>query len=118
MVSPLESALAAQIYHGMKALFMDATYTVDVPGTITDPADPPAPTPTDYACKAIVEKYNDYFTKNSLVNDGDRKVLILANSLAVSPIVGSRVSIRGVTFTTINVSTDPAVAVWEIQGRM
>lgn len=118
MASPLSGALAAQIYKGMKALFLDATYTVDVPGTITDPADPPAPTTTDYACKAIVETYSDYYSKNELVQDGDRKVLILANSLSVQPVVNSRITISGITFTTIKVDTDPATAVWEIQGRL
>jgi hypothetical protein len=118
MTSPLQGALAAQIYKGMKGLFLDATYTVDVPGTITDPADPPAPTPTDYACKGIVEKYSDYFRANSLVDAKDRKVLILAGSLAVKPVPNARVTIGGVTFAIIKVDTDPATAVWEIQGRM
>src|SRR6185369_7619417 len=120
MVSPLSGSLAAQIYSGMKNLFLDATYTVDVPGTIVDPADPPAPTPTPYACKAIVDTYNDYFSKSGLVLDGDRKVLILANSLAVRPVVNARVTVPavgGVEFTVINVSTDPATAVWTLQGR-
>jgi hypothetical protein len=118
MASPLSGSIATQIYKGMKALFLDATYTVDVAGTITDPADPPAPTPTNYACLAIVEKYSDYFSKQGLVQDGDRKVLILANSLSVRPVVNSRITISGITFTTIKVDTDPATAIWEIQGRM
>ena len=118
MVSPLSGSLAAQIYSGMKNLFLDATYTVDVPGVATDPADPPAPTATDYSCKAIVEKYSDYFTKNGLVQDGDRRVLILANSLAVRPVANSRITISGIQFTTISVDTDPATAVWTIQGRL
>lgn len=118
MTSPLSGSLATQIYKGMKALFLDATYTVDVPGTITDPADPPAPTPTDYACKAIVEKYSDYFSKQGLVQDGDRRVIILADSLSVRPVANARVTIQGITFTVISVDTDPATAAWEIQGRM
>src|SRR6185369_14719456 len=111
MVSPLSGSLAAQIYAGMKNLFLDATYTVDVPGTIVDPADPPAPTPTDYPCLAIVETYSDYFSKGGLVLDGDRKVLILANSLAVRPVVNSRITVSGTQFTTVSVGTDPATAV-------
>jgi hypothetical protein len=65
-----------------------------------------------------VEKYSDYFSKQGLVQDGDRKVLILANSLSVRPVVNSRITISGIIFTTIKVDTDPATAVWEIQGRM
>jgi hypothetical protein len=118
MTSPLSGALAAQVYQGMKNLFLDATLTRDVPGTITDPADPPAPTPTAYACKGIVEKYSDYFRASGLVSAKDRKVLILANSLSVTPAPDDRVTISGVTFTVITVGTDPATAVFEIQGRM
>lgn len=118
MTSPLAGSLAAQIYKGMKDLFLDATYTVDVPAVIVDPADPAAPTPTDYGCKAMVEKYSDYFTKQGLVQDGDRKVLILANSLAIKPVANSRVTIQGITFTILKVDTDPATAVWELQGQM
>jgi hypothetical protein len=118
MVSPLSGSLAAQIYSGMKDLFIDATYTVDVPGVIVDPADPPAPTPTDYSCKAIVEKYADYYSLNGLVGDGDRRVLILANSLSVRPVVNSRVTVSGVQFTVVRVETDPATAVWTLQGRL
>lgn len=118
MTSPLEGALAAQIYAGMRNLFLDATYTVDVPNTGSDPADPPAPTPTDYPCKSMVEKYSDYYTKNGLVQDGDRKVLILANSLSVQPVANARLTIRGITFTLTKIETDPAQAVWECTGRM
>jgi hypothetical protein len=118
MTSPLESALATQIYKGMKNLFLDATLTRDVAGTITDPADPPAPTATPYACKAIVETYSDYFRQNGMVDAKDRKVLILADSLTVQPVPNDRVTISGITFTVMEVGTDPATAVWECKGRM
>ncbi|WP_156332363.1 MULTISPECIES: hypothetical protein [Rhodopseudomonas] len=49
----------------------------------------------------------------------DRQVLVLAASLSgVTPLPGDRVAVRGVTFTANATSTDPATAVWEIQGRM
>lgn len=120
VVSPLQGSLAAQIYKGMKGLFLDATYTVDaVPDSPAyDPADPPAPVAISYACKAIVETYSDYFRKQNLVTERDRKVLVLANSLAVVPVVNARITISGITFAIIAIGTDPATAVWEIQGRM
>ncbi len=118
MTSPLETEIAAQIYIGMKDLFLDATYTVDVAGTIVDPADPPAPTATNYSCKAIVDTYSDYFSRGGLVQDGDRKVLILANSLSVRPVVNSRVTVGTTVFTVVSVDTDPATAVWVLQGRL
>lgn len=118
MVSPLEGSLARTIGRAMNSLFLDAVLTRDVPGTITDPADPSAPTTTDYTCKVVVEKYNDYFTKNELVQAGDRRVLILALSLATRPQANDRVTVSGITFTLSNIGTDPATAVWECTGSM
>jgi hypothetical protein len=103
----------------MKGLFLDATLTRDVipDSPAYDPADPPVPSSTDYTCKAIVEVYSDYFRKNGLVDAKDRKVLILADSLSVTPKANDRVTISGVTFTVMEVDTDPATAVWECKGR-
>lgn len=121
MASPLEGALAAQIYTGMKFLFLAATLTRDEPAASSpdyDPADPPEPTSTDYTCKAIVETYSERMRAEGLVHVKDRKVLILANSLSVRPRTNDRVTISGITFLVMNVETDPATAVWTLQGRM
>lgn len=118
MASPLAGSLATSVFKAMRGLFLDATLTRDVEGTITDPADPPAPTPTPYDCKAIVETYAERFRLDGTVHENDRKVLILANSLSVTPKAGDRVSIRSITFTIQEVMTDPAIAVWECRGRM
>lgn len=101
-------------------VFYDAVMTVDViPNSPPyDPADPPAPVPVNYSCKAIVESYSDYFRKNGLVDAKDRKVLILATSLGVRPKPGDRITISNITFTLQDVSTDPAEAVWTARGRM
>jgi hypothetical protein len=111
-------SLPATINSAFKNLFYDAVMTVDVPQDSPDPADPLPPVPTPFACKAIVEAYSDYFRKNGLVDAKDRKVLILAKSVAVKPAAGNRVTIQGITFTIQEVSTDPATAVWECRGQM
>jgi hypothetical protein len=74
--------------------------------------------PTPFGCKAIFEKYSDYYWTNGLVDAKDRKVLILAASLEVTPEPGDRITIQNITFVIQNVSTDPATAVWECRGRM
>lgn len=118
-MSVLDS-LPATINSAFKNIFYDAVMTVDVIPTSPpyDPADPPAPVAVSYSCKAIVESYSDYFRKNGLVDAKDRKVLILANSVAVKPAAGNRITIQGITFTIQEVSTDPATAVWECRGTM
>lgn len=120
MTSPLSGSLATSIYKAMKGLFIDATLTRDTASTNSpdvDRFDPPAPTSTNYACKAIVETYREQFRLDGLVQANDRRVLILANSLSVTPTVNDRVTIRGIVFTVIAVETDPALAVYTCQGR-
>jgi hypothetical protein len=120
VASPLEGALRAQVYKGLRNLFLDATLTKDTPSSNSpdvDGFDPPAATPTDYPCKGMVEVYSNYDKAAGLVQTNDRKVLILADSISVTPRTGDRVTIRGVTFNVINVETDPAIAVWTCQGR-
>jgi hypothetical protein len=119
MTSPLSGSLAAAVYKGMKALFLDATLVRD---TITVPSpdtfDPAAPTQTTYTCKAIRDNYSNYDMQNNLIAVGDAKILILANSISTQPTNQDRVTIQGTTFSIVNVLVDPALAVWVCQGRL
>jgi len=102
-------------------VFYDAVMTVDViPNSPPyDPADPPAPVPVDYSCKAFVSKFSAYYQANSLVEAGDRKVTVLAKSLAIQPVNGARITVQGITFTIITYDDGGSNrSVWEIQGRM
>jgi len=125
MASMLESELAHVIADAASFIFLDATLTRDVPGTITDPADPPAPTTVNYPCKAIEDTYSTGQRANGLVAADDVRVLILATTLAVAPLPGDRITIRGVTRTIVPVGTtglpgvdsDPARATWECRTR-
>jgi hypothetical protein len=121
MASPLSGSLAKAVYGGMKGLFLDATLIRTTPGT-PDPATPwvePEPTTVPYTCKAIVEQYSDLMVANGLVQVNDRKLLVLTQSLSVTPqLVTDTLTIRSVTYQLIGqVKTDPALAVWELQGR-
>lgn len=118
MASPLEGSLAKAVGSAMAALFLPAVLTRDVPTAGGDPFDPPPPTPQAYPCRAIVERYAERFRVEGLVQQNERKVLVLANGLTVRPQPGDRITIRGITFTAIDVGTDPAEAVWEIKGAM
>lgn len=123
MTSPLAGSLAKTIGKAMSGLFLNATYTVDAPSN--GPAyDPGAPTSTDYPCKAIFDEWGAYSIRSGLVGAEDRKVLILAASLAVEPQQGGRIVIDAATVTIYSdgesqpaVSTDPAKAVWVCRAR-
>jgi hypothetical protein len=125
MTSPLVNSLANTIGKAMAFLFLDATLTRDVPGIIVDPADPPAPTQSTFACKAIEEEYGTLARAQGLVSETDIQVLILANSLATDPKPLDRITIRGKTVTIIPggsggappVQSDPARATWSCRCR-
>ena len=115
MASPLSGSLARAIHAGMKGLFLDATLTRDVAGTPspdTQDFDPVAPTPTDYECKAIHEEYSERWRLEGLVNVGERRVIILAESLSITPQPKDRITIRSETFSIIDVQSDPALATY------
>jgi len=118
MTSPLSGSLARTIGGAMQRLFLPAALARDVPAVGGDPFDPPAPTTAHYSCRAIVEAYSEKFRLDGTVQQNDRKVLILANSITVRPQPNDRITISGITFTVIEVSTDPAEAVWTCRGRM
>jgi len=115
VANPLAGSLAKTIGNAMKGLFLDATLLRDTASSNSpdiDPFDPPAPSTTSYSCKAIHDEYSEHDRLAGLVGQGDRKVLILAHSLSVTPINGDRITIRGRTLLITDVSTDPALAVW------
>lgn len=117
MTSLLSGSLAKTIANAAKTIFLDATLQHDTPNAGADAFDPAAPTPATYSCKAIVESYSTYFRAQGLVEQNDRKILILAATLAITPATGDKISVSGGTYTIVNVGTDPATAVWECQGR-
>lgn len=121
MTSPLSGSLATTIYGAMRSLFLDATLTRDVvlpTSPAFDPADPPAPTPVSYTCKAVRDRYSTFDRSNSSIKDGDSKILILVNSLAVTPVKNDIITIQGTSFSVVHVDVDPANALWTCQGRL
>jgi len=121
MASPLQGSIAAKIGSAFSSLFYAATLvrtTNEVPSGQPSWDKSGTPTTTSYTCKGIVEEYSDYAKANSLVNAEDRKVLILATSLAVTPTDQDKVTIGGKTYRVIEAKTDPATAVWELRCRV
>ena len=128
MTSPLEGSIASAVNSAFGSIFYAATLIRETVPT-SPPSDAWDPTPTvevTYTCKAIVESYarqyrggraQDNNVVGGLVDQNDRKLLVLANSLSVTPQAGDRVTLRSATYTVIEVAIDPAMAVWELRGR-
>jgi len=115
VTNPLSGPIAKTVGKALKGLMLDVTYTdVDVQ---------PRPTPdveTAYSCKGYVASFSDYFRnspRGSQVPDDTRIVIILANTLAVTPKSGDKVTVNGETLKVDKAETDPATATWTLQAR-
>lgn len=122
----LTGGMKAIIGSAFASIFRSATLERDVMSS-TSTSSPDEDTPEwapsvastiVFTCKAIYETYSTYARANNLVQVNDRKVLVLAASLSTTPVIGDRMIIDGITFDVMDVVTDPANAVWEIQGRV
>lgn len=119
-INLLDGSIPKALTKALGTLFYDAVLIHDVypaPNEET-PWVKEAPVPQRYACKAAITSYSDYSLANSLVQVGDRKILILATTLLIEPAVTDRIEIRGDTYTVVApVKTDPVKAMWVAQGR-
>lgn len=91
--------------------------TRDVPQDSPDPADPLPPISTDYAGSGWVDDWDASYLASGLVERADVKIIIIATSIAIVPDTGDRVTVRGKTYSVLNVSADPALATYTLQAR-
>lgn len=123
MSSPLVDELAEEVYAAMADIFLLATLRKVAPGSY-DPATGgyPAPATAEYACRAIVVEYDDRLVLQGLVGDGERKVLVLQRSPAltgagVQPEKGDLIVVDGETLRIKRRKQDPAGATWELHAE-
>lgn len=123
MTSPLLGSLAKTMAKALGPVFLNAVYEIDTPGT--GPSyDPGEPMTASHPCKAIEDEWDAYYRRGGLISGDDRKILILAKTLAVEPQEGGRITIRGKVFTVYSdgqgqpaVASDPALATWVVRAR-
>tara|TARA_R110000850_G_scaffold272752_2_gene408196 strand:+ start:12114 stop:12488 length:375 start_codon:yes stop_codon:yes gene_type:complete len=77
------------------------------------------PTTTTHACKGFVDLLNKNRLEGSVVQDTDSLVAIIGDSIAggAVPTAGDRVTIVGKEYNIIEVTVDPALAVYNCVGR-
>jgi len=77
------------------------------------------PTPVGYACKGFVDSLSRNQLEGSLVRDTDVLVALIGDSIAGGqvPSVGDRVTILAAEYNIIEVTVDPALAVYNCIGR-
>ena len=124
MTTFLSGSLAKTIGSAFNGIFLDAVLTRNVPNSGGSAYDPAATTPVNYPCKAIFTQWGAYYEASGLVKGSDRKILILATSIAVQPDTGDIVTIDGVSLVIYSegegkaaVTTDAAKALWTARAR-
>jgi hypothetical protein len=73
---------------------------------------------TEHEGMGWIADYDDVSKIAGGVPATDRKIIILSDSLSVTPERADGVRIDGKTFEVIEVSTDPAFAAWVLQSRL
>lgn len=106
----------------------DALADADIPIDVTvtreeeigpgeNPWDPPITGPVNYSCKGFVDTFGEFYAAAGLVEAGDAKIVIVAKTLSIVPAIGNTVTARSKTWMILNVSADPALALYELHGR-
>lgn len=77
------------------------------------------PTTANYAARGLIGELDQGRRENSLVRDGDLKILVVGDSVAsgIIPAPGDQVTILGGTYNLIIVEVDPAKAVFVCTAR-
>lgn len=121
-MSILEGGFADDVASALDAadIPFDLTLTRDVEqdSPAPEPGNPPNIVPVDYTCKGFADDFDASWRAGSLIQAGDVRVIIVANSLAVEPVAGDRITVRGKTYSAVSVAADPALATWQIQARL
>lgn len=122
MSSPLQGPLAEEIADAVSDIFYDVTLTRE-----SDNYDPStmsaSGTEQGFTGKGMVDEFSKRLVEDGVVQRNDRKVLLAqttftdSNGDPVKPIPGDTIQARGETYEVIDVSQDPAQALWEVQGR-
>lgn len=87
------------------------------PGNPDRPWEPGEPVPVEHPCKGFTDVYNVHEQSASVIQSGDIKIVIIANTLSITPEPNMSVQARGVTYRVIEVSPDPALATYQVQAR-
>lgn len=76
-------------------------------------------TPVSKACKVLVDDYSDYRRQALGIPASDRKIIVLAASIADAaiPAPGYTITAAGRDWSVVAVARDPAAATYELQAR-
>lgn len=113
----LNGGLKNIIHNSLKGMALPVVFYRETVRAGTEPWEPAAKIKTEYSAKGFVTDYNERMIDGTIVQRGDKKVILLAGSCTTKPEPGDSVLIDSKYMTIVNVSTDPASASYSIQVR-
>lgn len=116
-MSILDGALAEQITDALTAFDIPRSAVVTTQ-EVSGPPWEPVITDVPHSCSGWVDTYEAAERVDSDIQVNDRKVFIVASTLAITPVAGNTVTIGGATYSIIRVERDPAGACWVLQARV
>lgn len=115
MTSLLDGGLARLIGRAVNNLMLDGVLTRGV-STTADERGNPEETDDEFPCRGFTENYSATYRATAGIPSTDLAVNILAASIATTPMIDDRVTMRGATYRIRSVTTDPAHALWVCQA--
>lgn len=115
--------IAGIVNDNLGSQLLDATLIQVVEGT-RSASDPTAGLPTsnrNIPCKGIIDEYLAREIDGTIVQTGDRKILLLGKSIksgTVVPATGDKIKIEGVVYRILDIKRDPAAATYVCQARI
>lgn len=113
--------ISGQLAAAMGALLNPVTLIKVKPGT-RNPANPSAgtnPTRRSFPCRGMVDSYRTSQMDGTIIKVGDRKVLVLGDTLpaGIVPEPNDEVRAESATYKVVAVERDPDAATYTIQVR-
>jgi hypothetical protein len=115
------SVLTGYLHDALNDALLQSDIPMDCVVTRQETSGPPF-NPTivnvSYPAAGWVDSYSTLDHVNSAVLVSDRKIFIIASTLAITPAPPNTVTIAGATYSIISVERDPAGAAWVCQCRV
>jgi hypothetical protein len=116
MSSRLESRIAKQLYRGLKGKMLRGTLRRQVPASLDSYGDHTSATINTYAFEGIREDFSAYYKAQAGIPATDVKILVLAQSITVTPQKDDLLQIRDAWYCVRTVlAIDPANATVQLQ---
>lgn len=117
MVSLIPTQVRKLIYDGFKGRLLTGTLRRASEGTGLDSkGDPTGVTYSTSSIEGIVDTYNAFYKAQAGIPDSDVRIVVIGGSLSVTPQKDDQIKFRDKWYQVREVSTDPALAHYELQS--